>query len=93
MFHIVPNDAVLGTARARLGEAHVEFLRRHAKGLVHMVYDRDETGRKATHRALYALKQVGVRGHDVEYRGGKDPSEVWGRQGTSGMKRSFGLAA
>ena len=45
---VPPQDAVLATVRAALTHAQLEFLRRFCRGYVHMVYDNDETGRKAT---------------------------------------------
>ena len=102
MEHVVPStDAVIATVRAKLTFKHVEFLRRHVQGTVFMVYDRDETGRKATTGwrddtgkwrwgAIDALNRVGVSCRDVPYLGGKDPGEIWERSGTEGLKRAFG---
>lgn len=94
-------DAVLATVRAKLSDAHVEFLRRFCKGTVHMVYDRDETGRKATvgwidqetgkkrYGALDVLPKVGLKCRDVFYRGGKDPGEIWDRGGAAAVRAAF----
>lgn len=93
-------DAVLATVRAHLSKWHVEFLHRFAKGWVHMAYDNDETGRKATngytdkvtgkHRsgALDLLHRAGIRCRDVPYRA-KDPGEVWTQGGAAAMHRAF----
>jgi len=102
MEHIVPEtDAVLASLRAKMTQKHVEFLQRFVKGTVHMVYDRDEAGRRGTlgwvdetgkrkWGALDALKRVGVSCRDVPYNGGKDPGEVWVHSGTEGLRRAFG---
>ena len=67
-----------------------------------MVYDNDETGRRQTvgyvdtvtgkrrWGALDVLRRVGVKARDVPYRGGKDPGEIWEKQGTAGLRRAFG---
>jgi hypothetical protein len=101
MEHIVPaSDAVLATLRARVSERHALFLRRFCRGMVHMVYDNDETGRNQTHGyieegtgkkrwgALETLNRVGVRCRDVPYRG-KDPGVVWDRGGVEALRHSF----
>ena len=97
---VPPGDAVLATVRAHLGRMHVEFLRRFCRGWVHMVYDRDGTGRKATTGfredtgkwmpgALENLERVGLRCTDVTYSGGKDPGEIWDKGGVTGLRAAF----
>lgn len=99
---IVPQrDAVLASVTARLSRWHVEFLRRFCRGWVHMVYDRDETGRKGVHGyidkttgkkrwgALHSLKRVGLECREVHYSGGSDPGEVWDRGGIEALRSSF----
>ena len=100
---IVPEgDVVLGTLRAKLTRKHVEFLRRYCKPgtQIHMVYDRDEAGRKATAGfvddsgkrrwgALEALRYVGLRCRDEPYRGGKDPGEIWAQGGVTALRGAF----
>ena len=45
---VVPEtDAILGTFKAGMSHAHVEFLRRFCTGLVNMVYDQDDAGQRA----------------------------------------------
>ena len=93
-------DAVLATVRARLSVSHVEFLRRFCRGLVNMVYDRDETGRKGITGwvdetgkkrwgALQSLGRVGLKCRDVPYGGGKDPGEIWDRGGVEALRKTF----
>ena len=101
--HVVPpTDVVLATLRARVSDAHARFFRRFCRGWVNMVYDNDETGRRQTTGyvdavtgrrvwgALEVLGRVGAKARDVPYRGGKDPGEIWERQGAAGLRRAFG---
>jgi len=101
---VPPGDAVLASVRAHLSRSHVEFLQRLCQGWVHMVYDRDETGRIATvggidkhgkeiWGAMKTLKRVGLKCRDVPYTGGKDPGEIWDQGGQAAMVAVFGLAA
>ena len=95
-------DVVLGSERARLTFKHVEFLRRHARKFVSMVYDNDQTGRRGVvgwydneakrqrPGAISRLERVGVKAVDVSYRG-KDPGEVWKQGGSTAMKAAFPL--
>ena len=101
---IVPTtDEVLATVRAKVSDAHVEFLRRWVRppATVHIAYDNDETGRKQTHGwvdektgkprwgAITRLEHVGVSVRDVPYVGGKDPCEIWEHTGTEGLRAAF----
>lgn len=98
---IVPEgDAVFQTLRAGLSRRHVDFLSRFCRNRVYMVYDNDETGRKATlgwkdattgkdrPGALTLLRKAGVRAIDFRYRG-KDPGEVWSSGGIRNLRRVF----
>jgi len=98
------SDVVLATLRARLTDKHVEFLRRFCRGWIHMAYDRDEQGKKATHGwkdptgkyrwgALDKLKRVKLKCRDVPYSGGKDPGEIWDKGGAAGVRAAFSFAA
>lgn len=102
MLRIVPlGDAVLATVRAKVADKHVEYLRRFCNGMVYVVYDNDETGRKQTvgwtdaktgkfrWGALQRLERVDLQVHDARYRGGKDPGEIWENTGTSGLHQAF----
>lgn len=93
-------DAVLATLRAGLGKDVVEFFSRFCRNTVYMVYDNDETGRKATngwvdpvthkrrYGAMESLKYAGLRVVDFRYRG-KDPGEVWLQGGIERLKSTF----
>lgn len=87
---IIPqSDAVVATIRARLSDRHVELFRRVRVPLVNLVYDNDATGRSATGKAMYALRQAGIQCRDVRYLGGKDPGEIWDKGGESALKQAF----
>ena len=102
MEHVVPaRDVVLGTFRARVSRSHVDFFSRFCRGTVHMVYDRDETGRNMTNGyvdsrtgkrvwgALDSMRRVGIPCRDVPYMGGKDPGEIWDSGGIPALKQAF----
>lgn len=102
---VVPSrDVVLGSERAQLTGKHVEFLRRFCTGIVRVVYDNDETGRRGTFGwqdeetgkprwgALQRLERVGLRAVAVPYRG-KDPGEVWRHGGANAIRAAFGAAS
>jgi DNA primase len=93
-------DAVLASLRAKLTDKHVEFLRRYARGGVHMLYDNDETGQRGMHDwrddtgklrwgALTRLHRAGVECRAIPYRGGKDPGEIWEQVGTDGLRKAL----
>lgn len=118
---VPPGDAVLATVRAKLSDAHIEFLRRFCKGTVNMVYDRDETGIRATGKAnlldmsksvldrhkatsvgwkdpetgktrygaLAVLNRIGLKCRYVQFRGGKDPGEIWDHGGASAIQAAI----
>jgi len=98
---VVPEkDVVLATLRARLADRQLEFLRRFCRGWVHLAYDRDAQGRKATFGwtdetgkrrwgAIDKLKRVRVPCRDVPYVGGKDPGEIWDHGGVAAMRAAF----
>lgn len=98
---VVPEeDAVLSSVRAKLSRWHVEHLRRFCKGWVHMVYDRDEAGRKGVNGytdntgkrrwgALDSLQRVGLECREVPYSGGSDPGDIWDRGGEEALRSSF----
>lgn len=104
--HIVPaRDATMAALTAKLNRHQVEFLRRFCRGTVHMVFDRDAKGRKATTGfvddegkkhwgAMESLDRVGVHCEDVFYRcppGCKDPGDIWEQYGDEGLRQAFQL--
>lgn len=80
-------DAVLSTVRAKLSNTHVEFLRRFCKGTVHMVYDHDPTGIKAT--GLPNVKD-GITNKMISV-GSKDPETGKTRYGALAVLNRVGL--
>lgn len=96
------SDAVIATLRAGLGRDVLEFIARFATNRVFMVYDNDETGRKATYGwkdpatgkyrpgAIDLLKKAGVRVVDYRYRG-KDPGDVWSHGGKTKLQETFSV--
>jgi len=97
---IPETDAILASVTAKLSKRHVDFLKRFCVGRVHMVYDRDETGRRGVlgytdktgkkyWGALESLQFVGLKCRDVVYQGGKDPGEIWDVGGVSAVKKAF----
>jgi DNA primase len=98
---VIPvEDVAIATLRAGLSKRHVEFISRLCRNRVYMVYDNDETGRKATlgwedavtgkYRpgALNLLQRAGLRVIDFRYRG-KDPGEVWSSGGIHKLRQAF----
>lgn len=103
--HLVPErDATLAALTASINRHQTEFLRRFLRGQVHLVFDRDEKGRKATKGwvddegkkhwgVIESLDRVQVRCRDVYYRcppGCKDPGDLWERFGEDGLRKAFG---
>lgn len=98
---VPPTDAVLSTSRARLSPVHVEFLRRYCKGWVHVVYDMDETGKKAANGwtdqitgkrrfgATELLTKAGVKNRSITFSGGKDPGQIWDNGGAVAVRSVF----
>lgn len=100
---VVPKtDAVVATLKAGLSKSHVLFFSRLCRNRVYMVYDNDDTGRRATvgwyddvakkHRpgALTLLSKAGLNAVDYRY-GGKDPGEVWSSGGYRKLQTVFNM--
>jgi len=103
--HIVPEqDAVMAALTAKINQSHIKFLSRFVRGTVHLVFDRDEKGRKAAigyideetgkekWGAIKSMVRVGIRCRDVSYRcppGCKDPGDIWERGGDVGLRMAF----
>lgn len=80
---------ILGAGPARLVGAQLEFLRRFCK-YVNLVFDRDPTGRKGTHKAMQDLAKINVACRDVPYgKTGDDPGAIWLRGGAVGTRSAF----
>jgi DNA primase len=70
--------AVLGTSTT---EEHAALVRRSGARRVSLVFDGDEAGRRATHKALSGLLPLDVELDVVRLAGGEDPCEVLVRPG------------
>lgn len=105
--HAVPaRDVVLACGTARLSRLQAFFLKRFlsSSATVHVAFDMDETGRRqiegfkddSTGRWVPGvpdrLRKAGLRARAVQYRGGKDPGEIWEAGGKAHLKRAFGLS-
>lgn len=77
--------AVLGTATT---DDHAALVRRSGARRVSLVFDGDEAGRKATHKALYGLLPLDVVLDVVRLPGNEDPCDVLVRQGGAESFRS-----
>lgn len=104
--HAVPKtDVVLACGTARVSRSQMDFLARFLapEARVHVIFDMDETGRRqikgftdeATGKWIPGvparLERVGIRSLAPEYRGGKDPGEIWEQGGRSALHESFNL--
>ena len=91
--HLLPEEPLLASLRARLTDQHIEFLRRFVApgGTVTLVYDNDDTGEKGIKKARYRLRDAGLHCQPVPYTKGKDPGAVWEDFGTEGLRQAFGM--
>jgi DNA primase len=102
--HAVPKkDVVLACGTARVSRNHLNFLKRFlsSSAMVHVAFDQDETGQRqitgftddATGRWIPGvpdrLEKVGLRNRAVNYRGGKDPGEIWESGGREALTHHF----
>lgn len=90
MRHILPDEPLLGSFRAKLTDKHVEFLRRFLppRTKVRLVYDNDETGQKGIKKARFALERAGLKCLPVLYKG-KDPNSLWETRGIKALREEF----
>ena len=87
---IPKTDGRVALQTARLSESHVEHFRRLGCH-VHLVLDMDRAGREGTARAVKAFEAVGVPYTPWKYLGGKDPGEIWDKQGAEGLRAAFDM--
>lgn len=83
-----PEQPVLVSLRATLSPQQIDFLSRFCK-FVNIVYDEDPTGKRASEKALRALRKKGVSSKWVRYCGGKDPGVIWDKGGVQALRHSF----
>ncbi len=74
--------AVLGTATT---EAHARLVRRSGAQQVQLLFDGDDAGRKAAHKALKGLLGLDTEIFVVPLDNGKDPADILANEGVSGM--------
>ncbi|MDP6370358.1 MAG: toprim domain-containing protein, partial [Planctomycetota bacterium] len=74
--------AVLGTATT---EAHSRLVRRSGAQQVQLLFDGDDAGRKAAHKALKGLLGLDAEIFVVPLDSGNDPADILDSEGVSGM--------
>lgn len=104
--HAVPKkDVVLACGTARVTRQQLDFLVRFLspQAQVHVIFDMDETGRRQISGFISEdtgkripgvperLDRVGIRSRAPDYRGGKDPGEIWETGGKLALQGSFNL--
>ena len=90
MLHVAGDRAVVGSGTAHLSWKQTEFLRRWARGRVHIAYDMDDAGRKGTQDAVKILSARGVQCSELRYGiAGDDPGAIWDRGGGAALRESF----
>jgi len=82
-------DVVFSTMRAGMSKIQCNYLQRYAKLGVTIVYDNDEAGKKASGIAKTMLEKRKVPMITLASYLGKDPGEIWLKQGQSGLEKSF----
>lgn len=86
---VPPNDVVLCSLRASLTPYHIDYLQRLKPIQVNMVYDQDETGKKGAFFAQKKLNSVYIPCEIINFRGGKDPNEIWSKGGLPLLQQTF----
>jgi DNA primase len=90
MLQVVVDKVVWGSGSAHLSRGQVEFARRWVRGTVHLVYDRDEAGRRGIEQAFRDLRRCEVRCVAVPYgASGDDPGAIWDRGGREALREAF----
>jgi DNA primase len=104
--HAIPSkDVALACGGAKITPNQLAFLRRFLsdRAWVHVCFDMDETGRNMAHGYTHPdtgkrvwgvverLTRAGIKARVVEYRGGKDPGEIWEAEGTEYLRRALSL--
>lgn len=105
LYHFVPEkDVVLACGGAKITSNQVNFLSRFVrrKSMVHVCFDMDQTGRNMAYGYTHPetgkriwgvgekLSFSGVNNRIVQYRGGKDPGEMWEKGGKRALEMAFG---
>jgi len=86
---VVPSDEpIYACVTAGLSFTQTRFLKRFARR-VSLVFDMDPPGRKGSYNAERKLTKMSIFVDRIEYRGGKDPGEIWDSGGKTALCRAF----
>jgi len=85
---VPPDEPIYGCVTAGLSFTQTRFLNRFAEH-INTVFDRDDAGRKATRNTEKKFSFGTIKVDDIEYRGGKDPGEIWEAGGMDALIRAF----
>lgn len=104
--HVIPaKDVSWGNGGAKITYNQLTFLKRFLSpsAWVHVCFDMDETGQnmakgfahpetgKRVWGVTERLQRVGIKARTVQYRGGKDPGEIWEERGNEGLRHALAL--
>ena len=99
------NNVVLSMGGAKITPHQLNFIKRFVRksSTVHVCFDMDETGRKMANGYIHPdtkkkvwgvaerIERVNINTRIVNYRGGKDPGEIWENGGVFALKKSFNI--
>ena len=104
--HVIPQkDVVLACGGAKITQNQLTFIKRFLsdRAWVHVCFDMDETGQNMAFGYTHPdtgnrvwgvserLARVGIKSRVVQYRGGKDPGEIWESAGSDHLRRALSL--
>lgn len=104
--HAIPSkDVALACGGAKITPNQLTFLQRFMsdKAWVHVCFDMDETGQNMAHGYIHPdtgkrvwgvserLAHAGMNARVVQYRGGKDPGEIWDSGGSEALRSALTL--
>lgn len=104
--HAIPSkDVALACGGAKITPNQLAFLQRFMapRAQVHVCFDMDETGQNMAHGYTHPdtgkrvwgvaerLGRAGISARVVQYRGGKDPGEIWESYGTKALRHALSL--
>jgi len=104
--HAIPSkDVALACGGAKITPNQLAFLQRFMapRAQVHVCFDMDETGQNMAHGYTHPdtgkriwgvaerLGRAGISARVVQYRGGKDPGEIWESYGTKALQHALSL--
>lgn len=104
--HAIPKtDVALACGGAKITPNQLSFLVRFMspRAQVHVCFDMDDTGQKMANGYVHPdtgkriwgvcerLIRCGITSRVVQYRGGKDPGEIWEAAGTRALRRALSI--